>query len=55
MTLEEAIENERLRDELCAIAWTNVAHQPEETYEENLMRRAKLEMRKSEILSKLSW
>lgn len=55
MTLEEAIRLERLRDELHTISWTNIAQLPGETYEQNLERRAKLEMRKREILSELSW
>lgn len=55
MTLEEAIRRERLSDELHAISWQNVAQLPGETYEQNLERRAKLEMRKREILSELTW
>lgn len=55
MTLEEAIKRERLSDELRTISWANIAQLPGETYEQNLERRAKLEMRKSEILSALSW
>jgi hypothetical protein len=54
-TIEEAIERERLRDELHAIAWANLGRLPGETYEENLLRRAKLEVRKSEILSEMGW
>lgn len=55
MTLKDAIQRERLSDELRAIQFANVALLPGETYEQNLERRAKLEMRKREILSELSW
>lgn len=55
MTLEDSIKRERLSDELRDIMWVNVAQLPNETYEENLRRRATLELRKREILSELSW
>lgn len=51
--IEEEIERQRLSDELCAIGYANVAEQPNESYENNLRRRAQLAIRKSEILSKL--
>jgi hypothetical protein len=54
MTLEEAIKRERLSDELRAIQFMNVAQQPDETYEQNLERRA-LSLRQREILSELAW
>lgn len=54
MTLEEAIKRERLSDELRMIAYTNIAQLSNETYEQNLERRARLEMRKSEILAELA-
>lgn len=54
MTVEEAIERERLRDELHAIWVLNVAPTPGETYKENLRRRAMLKVRESEILYKLA-
>lgn len=53
MTLEEAIKRERLSDELRAIGFVNVAKLPDETYEQNLERRAKLAMRQREILEEL--
>lgn len=53
MTLDQEIERQRLSDELRAILWANVAQLPGESYEENLMRRAKLGMRAREILSEL--
>ena len=55
MTLDEAIRRERLSDELRAIQYANVAKLPDETYEENLLRRAKLSLRQSEILNELAW
>ena len=53
MRLEEAIKRERLHDELRAILMQNVAQLPGETYEQNLMRRAKLKVRETEILLEL--
>lgn len=53
MTLEEAIRRERLRDELSAIQYVNVAQLPGESYEDNLKRRAALTLRQDEILSEL--
>jgi hypothetical protein len=55
MTLKEAIRNEKLSDELDAIAWTNIAQLPGESYEDNLKRRAALQLRRHEILSQFSW
>jgi hypothetical protein len=53
--LEREIERQRLGDELRSIGYANVAKLPNETYEDNLRRRAELQLRKDEILSKLSW
>ena len=55
MTVEEAMERERLSDELRAIQAQNVGQLPGESYEENLRRRAKLRVRENEILSKFIW
>lgn len=55
MTIDEAVRRERLSDELRAILWANLAQLPGESYEQNLMRRAKLELRKQEILSEFAW
>lgn len=52
-TIDEEIEHQRLSDELRRIQLTNVAQLSGETYEENLRRRAALEIRKNEILAKL--
>ena len=54
MTLDEAIERERLSDELRAIQEQNIAQLPGETYEENLRRRAELKIRAHEILVKMN-
>lgn len=53
MTLDEAKKKERLSDELRAIQLTSVAIRDDETYEQNLDRRAKLKMREGEILREL--
>ncbi len=53
MTIDKAIERERLSDELRAIQYANTAQLPEESYEQNLQRRAAMRVRMDEILSKL--
>ncbi len=45
----------RLGDELRAIQMANIAMLPDETYEQNLRRRAEMELRKQAILKELSW
>lgn len=55
MTVEEAMERERLSDELRVILRANMAQLPGETYEQNLRRRAELKVREDQILSKLAW
>ena len=52
-TLGEEIARQRMSDELAELMATNVAQLSSETYEENLARRAKLELRKEELLSHL--
>ncbi len=54
LTQEEAIERERLSDELRALQFTNIAPFDGETYEENLRRRAAISLRRDEILNKLA-
>lgn len=52
--LEREIERQRASDELRAIMSANVAQLPNESYENNLRRRAELELRKQALLSKLT-
>ena len=54
MTLDEAIERERLRDELVALQYVNIATLPGESYEDNLRRRAGISMRQDQLLERLS-
>lgn len=54
MTLEQAIRRESLIDELQAIQRVNIARLPNESYEDNLKRRARLRLRKDEILAALA-
>jgi hypothetical protein len=51
--LENAIRREKLSDELRAIRFQNINQLPNETYEENLGRRARLSLRESEILKEM--
>lgn len=53
MTQEDAINREKLRDELHAIQHTNINQLPGETYEDNVARRAGLSVRADEILREL--
>lgn len=54
MTLDQAIRRERLSDELRALQYTNVAKLPDESYEDNLKRRAQIRMRIDEILMEMA-
>jgi len=51
MTIEEAIRQEKLEDELHALMMINVAQLPGESYEDNLRRRAELRIR----VNKITW
>jgi hypothetical protein len=53
MDMDQAVRRERLKDELQAIQWANVAPLANETYEDTLKRRARLSLRESEILREL--
>lgn len=48
--LEREIERQKATDEIRAISYANVAQLPNETYEENVRRRAELELRKNALL-----
>lgn len=54
MTLEKAIERQRLADELLGLMAINAALNRDETYEQNLERRARLQMRADAIREELS-
>lgn len=53
--LKEAVRRERLGDELHALQLANAAQLPDETYEQCLERRARMSLRRDEILRELSW
>lgn len=54
MTLDDAIKREKLLDELSALQYINIARLHDESYEDNLKRRAQLRLREDEIRSELS-
>jgi hypothetical protein len=54
MTIEQAIRRERIRDALVALQYVNIAQLPGESYEDNLKRRAELNLRQDRLLAELA-
>jgi hypothetical protein len=54
MTIEQAIRRERIRDALVALQYVNIAQLPGESYEDNLKRRAELNLRQARLLAEMA-